>query len=81
VWVSYSWGTETIPDFVKGIVCRACARVLPSMGSVAQESLGSYSVTYANVTADGSHITTAERRLLRRSLSRTAGSFPVRGLG
>lgn len=80
VRISYTW-TATIPDYVLAVVLRACARVIANTGGVTQESLGSYSVTYANATADGSHVTKAERGMLRRALNRTSGSFPVRGLG
>lgn len=78
VEVTYGWGDEDVPDWAKSITLRAIARVVGNPGQVTQESLGVYSATYAQSTGDGSHISRAERKYLRRCGGRVAGTIEAR---
>lgn len=82
VEVTYAWGFETIPTWAKAATLRACARIIGNPGQVTQETLGVYSATYGDRTKDGSHITDAERKYLRRCAGvPSAGTFRQEGLG
>jgi hypothetical protein len=76
--VTYAWGEEAVPTWAKSVTLRAIARVVGNPSQVTQESLGVYSATYAQVTGDGSHITRAERKYLRRIGGRVAGTLEAR---
>lgn len=81
VLVALEWGFEEIPDFVKSLVLRIFARTIGNVGNVTQESLAVYSVTYGKSTNDqGSHLTDAERRRLRRLLNRRGGTIAAAAL-
>lgn len=75
---------DTVPAIVKALVKRIAARTIGNPAQITQESLGPYSVSYGASTNrnDGSHVTAAERRRLRKLLGRsTAGTFRTRGRG
>lgn len=75
ITVVYSWGSETLPVWIQGLTLRATARVIGNPSDLSQETLGIYSSSYRDRTADGSHILKTERDRLRRAFNRTAGSF------
>lgn len=69
--------TGVVPAWVKQLAVRAAIRSLGQpTGGVASESLGAYSVTYADgvATATG-ELTGAERELLRRRFRRSTGTI------
>jgi hypothetical protein len=81
VIVDYSWGFETVPDWIKSLELRVAARTFGNVANVTQESLAIYSVTYGQSTSDdGSHLTRAERFRLRKMLNRTAGTIAAASL-
>lgn len=46
--VTYTHGYETVPDSVKGVALALAGRVVDGSSGIKQESIGSYSVTYAD---------------------------------
>lgn len=70
-----------VPDFVRSLVLRIAARTFGNVGQVTQETLAIYSVSYgaSTNTNDGSHVTNAERKRLRKMLNRTGGTITVGG--
>lgn len=66
VTVTYDHGFDPVPDDVRGVVLALARRAIlvPDAGAVAQESLGSYSVTYSREAA--STLTRGEERKLCR---------------
>lgn len=81
VLVELGQGFEVVPDFVKSLVLRIASRTFGNVGQVTQESLAIYSVSYgqSSNTNDGSHVTKAERKRLRKVLNRTGGTISARG--
>lgn len=80
VEVTYDYGYEAaeVPELVKSLTLRAAARSMQNPTGVAQESLGPWSVSFGSssqrMAENGSHLTEAEVKMLRRKFSRTAGS-------
>ncbi len=70
-----------VPDFVRSLVFRIAARTFGNVGQVTQETLAVYSVSYgaSTNTNDGSHVTKAERKRLRKMLNRTGGTISALG--
>ncbi len=77
--VTYSWISATVPAIVKALTRRVCARALGNPTQITQETLGPYSVSYGSSGAagrEGSIVTEAERRRLRKALG-SAGSGTI----
>lgn len=70
-----------VPDFVRSLVLRIAARTFGNVGQITQETLAVYSVSYgaSTNTNDGSHVTKAERKRLRKMLNRTGGTITATG--
>lgn len=70
-----------VPDFIRSLVLRIAARTFGNVGQVTQETLAIYSVSYgaSTNTNDGSHVTAAERKRLRKMLNRTGGTISAGG--
>ena len=70
-----------VPDLVRSLVLRVAAPTFRNVGQITQETLAVYSVSYgANTnTNDGSHVTQAERKRLRKMLNRTGGTITATG--
>lgn len=82
VAVEVSWGFDApVPDFIRSLVFRIAARTFGNVAQVTQESLAVYSVSYgaSTNTNDGSHVTRAERKRLRKMLNRTGGTISAGG--
>lgn len=81
VAVTYSWGFVAVPEIIRALVLRIAARTFGNVQQVTQETLAVYSVSYgaSTNTNDGSHVTTAERRRLRRALHHTGGTILAAG--
>lgn len=60
---------------------RIAARTFGNVGQITQETLAVYSVSYgaSTNTNDGSHVTKAERKRLRKMLNRTGGTITATG--
>jgi hypothetical protein len=48
--IIYNHGYDTIPNAIVGIVCSLAGRITEGQSGIKQESIGSYSVTYADPT-------------------------------
>lgn len=72
---------DPVPDFVRSLVLRIAARTFGNVGQITQETLAVYSVSYgaSTNTNDGSHVTKAERKRLRKMLNRTGGTITATG--
>lgn len=70
-----------VPDFIRSLVLRIAARTFGNVGQITQETLAVYSVSYgaSTNTNDGSHVTKAERKRLRKMLNRTGGTITASG--
>ena len=70
-----------VPDFIRSLVLRIAARTFGNVGQITQETLAVYSVSYgaSTNTNDGSHVTKAERKRLRKMLNRTGGTISAGG--
>lgn len=75
VEVVYTHGYDGAPADVKAVVAQAAARAWQSGPGIAQESVGSYSVTYARESA-GVSLLASEREQLSR-YRRTTASVPL----
>lgn len=75
VAVTYTHGFAVVPDDVKGVVLEVAARAWNSGAGVAQESVGSYSVTYTR-EASGVQLLESERDRLS-PYRRTAGALSL----
>lgn len=64
VEVTYTHGFPTIPDDIKAVCLAMADRAAASPGGVTQESVGSYSVTYART--NGVHLAADEQAILDR---------------
>lgn len=76
-----SVGFSPVPDFIRSLVLRIAARTFGNVGQITQETLAVYSVSYgaSTNTNDGSHVTNAERKRLRKMLNRTGGTISALG--
>lgn len=68
---------DDLPGILVTVCCSAARRSLENPEGVSQESLGSYSVSHANVSNDV-YLTSAERRAVRRAAGRgSIGAIPI----
>lgn len=77
-----SWGFSAVPGIVRSLMLRIAARTFGNVGQLTQESLAVYSVSYAGQGGagnDGSHVTPAERKRLRRALGGTVSGTATIG--
>lgn len=77
VTVAYTWGFSEVPGIVRALVLRIAARTFGNVAQLTQETLAVYSVSYGQSTNtnDGSHVTAAERKRLRKILNRSGGTI------
>ncbi len=79
--VTYAWGQEDVPPFLRSLSIRTAARVIGNPAGLTQESLAVYSATYASSgDSDGSHLRAADRLRLRKMFARTGGTITAGGL-
>ncbi len=79
VAVEYAWGFDDLPDWILSMTLRVCARIIGNPAQLSQETLGVYSASYRDMTADGSHILNSERKLLRKMFATTGGTIRIGG--
>lgn len=80
VTVVRSLGFATLPPILESLAIRIAARTIGNPEQLTQETLAIYSSTYRTTGFDGSHVTDAERRRLRRVFgTATGGTITVAG--
>ncbi len=70
VWVDADGALETVPDVIVAICVAVAVRAFRNPDGVRQETIGNYSVAYAD-TSTAVFITPGERRMIRRAVGLT----------
>lgn len=76
--VVYTHGYAVIPAEVKAVCIEAVVRVWVNPGAVAQQAIGGASTAYSFQGNVGMLLTEGERKLLRRTIGREAGTVTLR---
>jgi hypothetical protein len=69
-WVDDDGGLETVPDVIAAICVAVAVRAFRNADGVRSETIGNYSVAYAD-TSTAVFITPGERRMIRRAAGLT----------
>jgi hypothetical protein len=69
-WVDADGALETVPDVIVAICVAVAVRAFRNPDGVRQETIGNYSVAYAD-TSTAVFITPGERRMIRRAVGLT----------
>ena len=78
-WVYDDGGLETVPDVIAAICVAVAIRAFRNADGVRSETIGNYSVAYAD-TSTAVFITAGERRMIRRAVGLNGiGSIALEG--
>lgn len=72
-----TWEGMDLPDQVRVVTLQVAARVFTNPNGVVQESIGSYSVQYADPEASGLFLTASEKAMLGRLRANARGLWSL----